>query len=96
VPEQPHGSQIIPHCLLPGAEVGTGKDWDIVDSVIGRHFELKFSVNRKPISSLSVTVMDHLIKAPVRQTGFYALCGALDHHTERAATGKVVERTTTR
>ena len=32
------------------------------------------------------------LRAPVRQTGFYALCGALDRHTERAATGKVVER----
>jgi hypothetical protein len=99
MPEQPHGSQKISHCLLPGAEVGTGKDWDIVDTVVGRHCGLKFFCKTEnPISSLSVTVMDHLVdqKAPVHQTGFYALCGALDHHTKRAATGKVVERTTTR
>ena len=35
-------------------------------------------------------MMDHLeIRAPVHQTGFYALCGTLDHE-EVLATGKVV------
>jgi hypothetical protein len=37
MPEQPHGPQIVPHRLLPGAEVGTREDWDVVDSVVGRH-----------------------------------------------------------
>jgi hypothetical protein len=37
VPAQPHGPQIVLHRLLPGAEIGTGEDWDIVDTVVGRN-----------------------------------------------------------
>jgi hypothetical protein len=70
MPEQPHGPQIISHCLLPGAEVCTRKDWDVVNSVVGGHCKLKFSVNGNPISSLSCNGDGSLSRSkllPVRQ-----------------------------
>jgi hypothetical protein len=60
MPVQPHGSQIIPHCLLPGVKVGTREDWDVVNTVVGRHCCLRRFLKEIFISSLSVTVMDYL------------------------------------
>jgi hypothetical protein len=60
MPEQPHRPQVVLHRLLPGVEVCTGEDWDVVDTVVGRHCLLRRFLKEIFVSLLSVMVMDHL------------------------------------